>query len=40
MKGMVCAKAFRMEEIGQGVGALNAKGRMVQEEARAVGSAR
>ena len=40
MKGMVCAKAFRMEEIGQGAGILKAKGRMVQEEAREIGSAR
>ena len=40
MKGMIRAKALRLEEIGQGGGALKAKGRMVQEEAREIRSAR
>lgn len=40
IKGKVYAKAKKMEEIGQGDGTLKAKGKVVQEEAGEIGSAR
>lgn len=40
MKGKVYAKAKKMEDIGEGDGTLKVKGKVVQEEAGEVGSAR